>query len=130
MVPTPKKSASTPKKSASTPKSTPKKSGSTPKSIRTPRSSKKLEKSLDHLELAEETSPLYSVSFLSDVDSDLIQDVERIAHYKPTLSDIPEEDSEAHTVINHFWNCWEWKLVSSICCRQIILRSKHIFRWA
>jgi hypothetical protein len=90
MVSTPKSA----KKSVSTPKSV-KKSASTPK-IATPRSKKKQE---IEIETETESEKLKTpVKFASDDGSDLIHDIERLAHYKPELPDIPEEDYEAHAV--------------------------------
>jgi hypothetical protein len=92
MVSTPKSA----KKSVSTPKSV-KKSASTPK-VATPRSKKKQEIEIE-IETETESEKLKTpVKFASDDGSDLIHDIERLAHYKPELPDIPEEDYEAHAV--------------------------------
>ena len=81
------------KKSASTPKSSRKSTG-------TPKSGRKSSKAKAAPEPEETvTSPTFNVTFSSDNDvTDIIRDVERLAHYKPALPDIPEEDSEAHAV--------------------------------
>jgi hypothetical protein len=43
---------------------------------------------------------LHSTSTIANACS-CFQDVERLAHYKPVLEDIPEEDSEAQAVSKH-----------------------------
>ena len=111
-----KKSVSTPKsvkKSVSTPKSA-KKTSDTPKSVKkkaeaTPKSSRKSTKKVvetvddDDVDEVKVKAAAAVVNFSSDDESDLIQDVERLANYfRPVLDDIPEEDNEAHAVIYSF----------------------------
>ncbi len=101
------------KKTISTPKSA-KKTSDTPKSVKksadaTPKSSRKSTKKVvdtpvkDVADDVDGKAVAAVVNFSSDDESDLIQDVERLANYfKPILDDIPEEDNEAHAVIYSF----------------------------